>query len=229
MIEPGTSLFEYAKVPQDDPLINEVYGLRYKVYVEEWGFEKKEDHPGGIERDAFDEDSVHFIVRRKGEEQVIGTIRMITSSDKGFPIEKHCSLDVNLSDYNRSRIGEISRLAVSKEYRKRVTDKVYFDGKTVDENAISNMYSGNRKMSNDIVLGLYKCIYLESLARGNEFLLAVMAKGLYSLLRRVGILFEPIGPEQHYHGLRTPYLGRINSMLAELVERNPVLHSQFLR
>jgi N-acyl amino acid synthase of PEP-CTERM/exosortase system len=229
MAEIPDSLFEYRKVPQDDPLLNEVFKLRYKVYVEEWGFEKKEDHPGEIEKDEFDDHSVHFIVRRKGEEQIIGTIRMITNSDKGFPIDKHCRIEADLSAYDKYRFGEISRLAVSKDYRKRVTDAVYFDGKAVDAAAIDNMYTGSRKMSNDIVLGLYQCIYRESLERGNQFLLAVMAKGLYLLLKRVGILFEPIGPEQYYHGLRSPYLGTINAMLQELAERNAALYSQLMQ
>jgi hypothetical protein len=49
------------------------------------------------------------------------------------------------------------------------------------------------------------------------------------LLKRVGILFEPIGPAQYYHGLRVPYLGKIDTMLQELTTRNPALYSEFLR
>lgn len=229
MIETTDSLFEYVKVPEGDPLLNEVYKLRYKVYVEEWEFEKREDHPGEIEKDAFDEHSVHFVVKRKGENRIIGTIRMITNSAEGFPIEKHCRIDADLSAYDKNRLGEISRLAVSKDYRKRSTDTVYFDGRVVEETAIDNMFTGSRKMSNDIVLGLYKCIYQESLERGNECILAVMARGLYLLLKRVGILFEPIGPAQYYHGLRTPYLGKISTMLQELERRNPSLYREFMR
>jgi N-acyl amino acid synthase of PEP-CTERM/exosortase system len=229
MIESSSDFFEFYKLPKDDPLLNEIYRLRYKVYVEEWGFEKQEDHPGGIEKDEYDEHSVHFAVRRKGEDRPIGTIRMITNSDKGFPIEKHCKIDADLSVFDKNRFGEISRLAVSKDYRKRATDSVYFDGKMVEETAIDNMFSGSRKMGNDIVLGLYRCIYQESLERGNQCILAVMAKGLVLLLKRVGILFEPIGPAQYYHGLRMPYLGKIDTMLQELARRNPTLYQEFTR
>jgi N-acyl amino acid synthase of PEP-CTERM/exosortase system len=229
MIESSSLFFEYSKVPQGDPLLNEVYRLRYKVYVEECGFENEADHPGGIEKDDFDEHSTHFVVRRKGEDQIIGTIRMIHYSEKGFPIEKHCKIDTDLSAFDRRRFGEISRLAVSKDYRKRVTDTVYSDGKAVEDSDVDNMFSGHRKMSNDIVLGLYKCIYRESLERGNQYIVAVVAKGLYLLMKRVGILFEPIGPEQNYHGLRAPYLGRIDTMLLELARRNPTLYAQFMK
>jgi N-acyl amino acid synthase of PEP-CTERM/exosortase system len=229
MMESTSNLFEYVKVPQGDPLLAEVFKLRYKVYVEEWGFEKKEDHPGEIEMDEFDKHAVHFIVRKRGEAGIIGTIRMITNSEKGFPINKHCTIEADLSSFDKNRFGEISRLAVSKDFRRRATDTVYFDGRVLEESAIDNMFSGSRKMSNDIVLGLYKCIYKESLERGNQCLLAVMARGLYLLLRRVGILFEPIGPAQYYHGLRVPYLGRIDTMLEELTKRNPTLFQEFLK
>jgi len=229
MDDPSPGLFEFIKVPQGSSLLDEVYKLRYKVYVEEWGFEKKEDHPGGIEKDEFDAHSVHFVVKRRDQDGIIGTIRMICCSDKGFPIEKHCTIDADLSAFDRHRFGEISRLAVSKDYRRRATDSVYLDGKVVEDSAIDSMFSGNRKMSNDIVLGLYKCIYKESRERNNQCILAVMAKGLYLLLKRVGILFEPIGPATYYHGLRTPYIGKIDTMLQELAKRNPSLYAEFLR
>jgi N-acyl amino acid synthase of PEP-CTERM/exosortase system len=91
------------------------------------------------------------------------------------------------------------------------------------------MYGGQRRLENDIVLGLYRCICMESLERGNEYLLAVMARGLVTLLRRVGIVFDAIGPEQNYHGLRAPYLGRVETMLEELSRRNPGLYARFMR
>jgi N-acyl amino acid synthase of PEP-CTERM/exosortase system len=220
--------FEFSKLPKGDPLLNEVYKLRYKVYCDEWGFEKPEDHPSGIEKDEFDDHSVHFIARRKSDNLIIGTIRLIKYSAKGFLIEQHCQIDADLSAFDKTRFGELSRLAVSKEYRKRTTDAAY-EGKIVDDAAIDNMYGGSRRMENDIVLGLYKCIYRECLEGGQDYLLAVMAKGLYLLLRRVGIIFEPIGPTQNYHGLRTPYLGNVNAMVEQLMKKNPLLYNVFLR
>ena len=47
-------MFDFVKVSHNDPLLLEVFKLRYKVYCEEWGFERPEDHPDGIERDEFD-------------------------------------------------------------------------------------------------------------------------------------------------------------------------------
>jgi N-acyl amino acid synthase of PEP-CTERM/exosortase system len=229
MAESPIGLFEYIKVPKGDPLLNEIYRLRYKVYCEEWGFEKPEEHPGGIEKDEFDEHSVHFVVRKRGEEQIIGTIRMINNSERGFLIEKHCKMDLDLSTSDKNSYGELSRLAVSKDFRKRITDNIIFDGKIADDSSIDTMYSGRRKMENDIVLGLYKCIYKECHESGRKYLLALMAKGLFLLLKRVGILFEPVGQAQNYHGLRTPYRGRVDTMLQALAQTNPSLYEEFMR
>jgi N-acyl amino acid synthase of PEP-CTERM/exosortase system len=228
MIEVPAIPFEFSKLPEGDPLLNEVYKLRYKVYCDEWGFENPEDHPGGIEKDEFDANSVHFVAKRKSDGLIIGTIRLIRNSEKGFLLERHCQIDADLSSFNKDLFGELSRLAVSKEYRRRTTDAAY-EGKIVADEAIDNMYGGNRKMENDIVLGLYKCIYRECRESGQAYLLAVMAKGLFLLLKRVGIIFEPIGPARNYHGLRTPYLGRVDAMIEQLKKVNPPLYSQFLR
>ena len=203
MIEASSNPFVYLKIPQGDPVLSEIYRLRYKVYCEEWEFEKKEDHPEEIEKDEYDEHSTHFVVRRKEEDRIIGTIRMINNSERGFPIEKHCRIEANLSSIDKNRLGEISRLAISKEYRRRATDKVYYDGSVLEDRTIDAMFKGSRKISNDIVLGLYKCVYKEGMESDHRYLLAVMAKGLFVLLKRVGIVFEQIGPDQYYHGTRS--------------------------
>jgi len=56
---------------------------------------------------------------------------------------------------------------------------------------------------------------------------AVMAKGLYLLLKKMGILFVPIGPEINYHGLRSPYLGSIEDIEKEASKTNPELLKEF--
>ena len=35
-------------------LKKEIFKLRYDVYVSEFGFERKEDHPSGLEEDVYD-------------------------------------------------------------------------------------------------------------------------------------------------------------------------------
>ncbi len=215
--------FHFRKVV-DKAELEEVFRLRYKVYCDEWGFEKAEDHPGGLEFDIFDSSSMHFISLNETG-QIIGTIRIILNSEKGFPIENHCTIDADLSHLNRQKLGEISRLAVSKEFRKRFEDRFIYEG--TQEYIQPQSVAHERRTRHEIVIGLYKCIYIESKRLGLTHWYAVMAKGLYILLKRMGIIFKPVGPEKFYHGLRTPYLGNIADIEAEVSRLHPELFKEF--
>src|ERR1039457_213621 len=201
----GVRMFDFKKIFHDDPLLNEVYRLRYKVYCEEWGFERQEDHPGGIERDEFDEHSVHFVAIRKVDRKLIGTTRLILHSQFGFPIEKHCHINEDVLTYDKVHWGEISRLAVSKEFRKRAGDDSIYKLEYPILHDVNSPFQERRKNENQIVLGLYRCMYRESLESGLTHLYAVMAKGLFILTKRVGLNFIEVGTEIEYHGIRTPY------------------------
>jgi N-acyl amino acid synthase of PEP-CTERM/exosortase system len=207
--------FVFKSISRDDPLITEVYRLRYKVYCEEWGFEKPEDHhPGGLEYDEYDSHSVHVVALLKESLEIIGTIRIILDSELGFPIEKHCSFDADLSYIDRTRVAEISRLAVSKEYRKRAVDKLIYDDDRYEKGniEINHIMKERRKHDYFIIMGLYTCMYKESMALGLSHWFGLMANGLRILLRRMNIHFVPVGPVVDYHGLRVPYIGAIDEI-----------------
>ncbi|NTU42682.1 MAG: PEP-CTERM/exosortase system-associated acyltransferase [Nitrospirales bacterium] len=213
--------FEFRKATKQD--LEEVFRLRYKVYCEEWGFERPMDYPDGLESDAFDEHSAHFLALAEGN-QIVGTMRLIFNSDKGFPIEKHCTIE-RYPDVDRDRIGEISRLAVSKDYRRRVEDRYIYEGAdAVVEDGVPVV---NRRRRQEIICGLYKRLYVESKLRGITHWYAVMAPGLFILLRRLGITFQAIGPEANYHGMRTPYIGCIEEIEREVLRKNKELFKEF--
>ncbi len=228
----------------DDSGLKEIYRLRYKVYVEECGFERPENHPAGIEIDKFDKNSVHFATKNENE-NIIGTVRLILNSPIGFPIEKRCKLNINKDDLPRNHLAEISRLAISKQYRRRGEDKFIYgpeeerreiidtgDTKQYQRRAEDKYRSGElyeRRREPDLVLSLYKAIYHESKRRNITHWYAVMTKGLYILLKRFGIDFEPIGQPVDYHGIRTPYLGDIKKIEHEVSIKNPKLYEEFTR
>jgi len=223
--------FEFVKVREGDPLYAEIFKLRYKVYCDEWGFEKAEDHPGGIEVDQYDTSSIHFAALRLPGRELIGTIRMIMYSNKGFPIEQHFEFDeesqVALRHVDRRRCAEISRLAISKDYRRRAIDRVIFDGHDLPEQDLHQIRQERRRLENDIVLGLYREICREGVSQGVTHLYAVMARGLCALLKKVGIVFRRIGPEKDYHGMRGPYIGDMATMTRDLEQINPDLYRRF--
>ena len=112
-------------LPADnDQLREEVFRLRYQVYVIETGFARAEAHPNGLERDAFDERSDHYLLRHRATGVYAATARMILPNSSApvapFPIETHCQFHEGLDERNpveRRRLGEVSRFAVSRAFK----------------------------------------------------------------------------------------------------------------
>jgi N-acyl-L-homoserine lactone synthetase len=238
----------------DEKELREIYRLRYKVYCEEWGFERPEDHPDGLEKDVYDKSAVHFAAK-DSTQKIVGTIRLILNSSEGFPIEKYCQLDINKDELPRESLAEISRLAISKEYRRRAEDR-YIYGPDEERRIIGTfehphkLYHAYRRIEDkykygsfhpinkpfhdrrkkyEPVTSLYKAIYHESKKRGLTHWYAVMTKGLFLLLKRFGFNFQPIGEPVDYHGIRTPYLGEIKKIEQEVLNTNPELYEEFTK
>jgi hypothetical protein len=47
------------------------------------------------------------------------------------------------------------------------------------------------------------------------------------LLNKFGFKFQAIGDPVDYHGIRTPYLGKIEEIEQEMSSRNPQLYEEF--
>ncbi len=211
-------------------ILSHIFALRYQVYVNEWGFESADDHPKGLEHDAFDDHSVHIYAHSDEANEVIGSIRMILDSPLGFPIERHFDIKELPAGIDRHAVGEISRLAVSKEYRRRAIDLKIFGAESFASNQLPRYRAKDlnirRHCEHELVRGLYIALYRDSKARGLTNWYAVMARGLYVILKRWGIAFKQIGPARDHHGIRAPYLVSIESIERSLEKFDPVLYCE---
>lgn len=204
-----------------------IYGLRYKVYCQERGFENPADFPDGIETDEYDEHAVHFATIRNN--RIIGTARIILNTGNGFPLEKHARIDGDiLNDINRNNIGEISRFAFSKEYRKRFPHNPLPDYQSFAASRESIRTTEAREFESETMIKLYRSIFKECRRKNLTHLVAIMADSLGRLLNRNGITFIPIGPPVNYHGKRTPCICNIESTMLNLKTTHPAIYSQFL-
>ncbi|MBW1963009.1 MAG: PEP-CTERM/exosortase system-associated acyltransferase [Deltaproteobacteria bacterium] len=212
---------------ESEALLNAIFRLRYEIYVNEFGFEKPEDHPGGLERDPYDPYALHFAATDT-EGQVIGTIRMILNSEKGFPIEHAARLNFNgFKPPPRDRTAEISRLAVSKKYRRRQEDGIFGvesylkrseGGILQDNGSPPKMIRRERPV---IVLGLFQAMYHECKRRGITHMYMITEEKLYFALRNFGICFKKIGDPVQYHGIRIPYMGKVAEIENNLKQQYP--------
>lgn len=221
------SSYKFCYRPAVTPVdLHRIYQLRYQVYVNEWHFERSADHPGGIEKDVYDQHSLHFMAF--SDDELIGTVRIIKNSPIGFPHERHCTVTTDLSGLDRQRLGEISRLAVSKEFRRRRhCDEPLFGGDATEDFFLSDKDARRRR--HEIIIGLFKTMYRESKVIGLSHWIVVTAPALQILLRRLGIWCEQIGPEVDYHGKRTPYIVSIADTERHLAETNCELLQEFIK
>lgn len=208
--------------------LNAICQLRYQVYVNEWGFERPEDHPCGLERDEYDQHSLHLYACASHSDDVLGAARIILGSERTLPIEQHFDINPFPSGVSREQTAEISRLAVSKKFRCRAIEHAIFGTEQAPANhkhpLMENVSDFHRKFEHQLVRGLYISLYRESKFRELTHWFAVMAKGLYVILKRWGISFEQIGPARDYHGLRAPYMVSIKSIECSLEKNDPTLY-----
>ena len=212
-----------------------IYRLRYHIYVEEYGFEQPQDHPHGLEMDAYDEHAICLATLNEADE-VIGTVRLILHSLQGFPIE-HVVPTLHVPGDNPAPqcIGEISRLAVSAAYRRRIEDGLYGVEAYLRPPAETGLTGYGvrqvpfeRRKQPVIVLGLYRLLYQVSKQLGLTHWYMIAEKKLWSILRKYCILFHQIGQPVEYHGTRIPYLGIIAEMEAHMQRTNPAFLQSFL-
>jgi N-acyl amino acid synthase of PEP-CTERM/exosortase system len=206
-------------VRADTPeLIDEAYRLRYQVYCLEHPFENAAEHSDGRERDADDDRSVHTLLLHRQSGLFAGTVRAILPrcvSRRPFPVHRIlASQGIEPSNaLPMDSTTEISRFAVSKEFRRRRGEERYPD---VHVPAEAPAQPNERQMIPYITFGLIRGVVEICQDCGISHISAVMEPALIRILERFGVHFEHIGNPVEYHGRRQACVAR----LIDLVERN---------
>lgn len=218
-----------------DELRRQVYLLRYQVYVLETGFESEKDctcvgveGKGRIcwEEDEFDSRSDHYLVRHRRTGVYAATARLILPAPGDYmapyPIEIHCPLDQPVqSPVARAHLGEISRFAVSKVFKRRIGESGTLAG--VAENVDMYFEDDERRVLPHISLGLFAAVMNMAHDHGITHCYAVMEPALLRLLGRFGVIFNRIGPDVDYHGNRVPCLGTMDEALPNIRQVCPAV------
>lgn len=211
--------FEIASAT-DPTDVGDVLALRYQVYCVEHPFEDSARYRDGMEQDEFDPRSVHSLLRHRASGQVAATVRLILNDRRSdsqlLPIEKYCAVDHRLwadtvAGYSRHQIAEISRFAVSKQFRRRLGEAATTHG--VVEPFKAEKVAEERRTLPQITLGLFQAILRMSQDHQIKAWVAVMEPTLLRLLRRFGIFFTPIGEPVDFHGLRIPCAGAVDEVV----------------
>jgi N-acyl amino acid synthase of PEP-CTERM/exosortase system len=233
--DPGddvATLFDrlFSVMPTEAPdLLDAAAALRYQVYCVENAFEDPAIHPGERERDEHDEHSRHAVLIHRPTANVVGCVRLILphhqNETRELPLSRQLGPDERrrLSSHDRATIAEISRYAVSKQFRRRAGEQLYPDVEAMNITA-----ADARRLFPHVSLGLLRAV--GRLAADNHVttLCAVMSPALLRLLERFGLQFEPLGPVIDYHGLRQPCLASVDALHQSLAREHAEI-SRFVR
>jgi N-acyl amino acid synthase of PEP-CTERM/exosortase system len=234
LIPPQFNFFIVERGPNgsEQNFLDSIFALRYEVYCKERCFLASEDYPEQQEEDIYDPYSIHMGGMHNSGQMVV-TARLILPSEKGFPLMEHCQLFpeyqhvIDPDHLAKHPAAEISRLAMSKSFRRRKGDGDY--GASTDPDPPTGPAGALlRRQQPAVVIGIFKVIYHTSKRRGITHWFAAMEKSLLRLLHRFSIDFVPIGPELDYYGPVTPYVADIAEMEKAVFTNFPALYDEMM-
>jgi N-acyl amino acid synthase of PEP-CTERM/exosortase system len=198
--EPAESLLdrfnrEYFCIPADQPeLLRRAFQARYQVYCVENAFEIPQEHPDGLESDAFDDRSSHSILVSRNSGETIGTVRLIlplAGQPQSFALGSIVELSGGASPTPIHATGEVSRFSISKRFRAGACG------------APAGLQARPVRPAEPLLsLGLIQGLVRMSIRHGITHWCAVMEPKLLRMLSAMGIHFTPVGSLIEYHGFR---------------------------
>jgi len=222
---------ELAHTPE---MKQKVYNIRYHVYCKEFEYEPIECCPDEMEKDEFDDVSLHCLITHKATAIPAACVRLVPTGLQGqnlqLPFEKYCaeSLDVELIKQlglERHKECEISRLAVDGVFRKR-------SGEALTRFGDVNLKFSKEEERTFLLIAVAAFLAATALTElsGRTNVFAMMEPFLPRLLKRSGIIFQRVGKDIDYHGIRAPYFittqSALDNMRPELLELYQWIHQQ---
>ena len=204
-----------------DPALKRAWKLRYQVYCMECSFLCPDDYPDGAESDEHDDVAQHFYAYDLVGE-LVGYVRLVRPNDEQrFPFQNHC---VTFTDGAKlpvpGRAAEVSRLMLRSDYR-RLPGRGLAD--EVSGQPQARLVGARRDEATQVLLSLYRQVYLYSRANGIDYWYAAMERPLARSLLRMNIAFKEIGPLTDYYGPVVPYLSNRQELESQMAARYPGL------
>lgn len=197
-----------ARTPE---LRDAAYRLRYEVYCEDLGWEERSKFPDGREIDHFDPYSLHCLMLHRRSGSYAGTVRLVCARPDSptpcLPLLEHYDDQLYYPGMRPptppdGSYGEISRLALHKNFRRRAGEEHTADGQGAE---LFTWDQTERRRFPHMALGLYLAAAAAGLATGMTRVYAMMEPRLARHLHFGGIFFEQIGAPIDFRGLRAPF------------------------
>ena len=201
------------------------YQLRYQVYCLEEGFEDRSQFRDEEERDHWDEQSVHFLVRARQSREWVAAMRMVISEHGALPIEKLCEIDPIVTPSAAGEpIAEISRICIIDGYRRTKSrlDKVIdntAEGRDcrpkLAATGIQAGQPGTRIHKSLILKGLLRAAAIYSRDNDIPYWYFLTTPALARIISRLNVQLIKIGSACHHRGVRYPFLANIQDAIRQ--------------
>jgi N-acyl-L-homoserine lactone synthetase len=187
--------FTFLEVKSND-MLEKVFEFRYKILLEIYPeYLQKSGFLNNKEYDEYDPYCVHFAAL-DGDGNICATVRLIHNSPLGYPTENSMIFDNSM--FERSKLGEMSRIFVDAKYR-------------------------NIKTTKGIIHEVKKFMYTRMIRLGIDYTYGSLEESFLRLLRIYKMNYHTIGEKQkhEYFGLRYPsilYTQELGSDNPEIVQ-----------
>ena len=212
------SLYFQLIIANTQELKEEAYKIRYKVYCEELDYESTTKFPNGLEIDVYDDYSIHCLLKHRSRGIYAGCVRLVLPQQQNqigtFPLEKVFGEHFSLTQTCRTNFCEISRLAVTSDFRKRQGEANIPEGIVFFPANESGTAQKNRRFP-VIALSLYWTSISLALIHKLD-ILAIMEPRLARHLKRFGITSSLISDLVDYRGKRGLFLIQPTKLLDHL-------------
>lgn len=201
----------------------DVYNLRYRVLAEENSYLDPATYPDRMEMDEYDRRSDHYLLVHRPSRAIAGTVRLIRpdAEAQGDELQfvHHCQVPDVYARVPVMQAGEVSRFAVSRTFRRRMTDGMLPD--IYDPSMGHVPVDEVRRLVPYITLGLIQGVVEAAVENRLTHWVTVMEPTLVRLLQRFGIYFDKVGPLIALYGWRQPCARRLTDLLRDVEAERP--------
>lgn len=190
-----------------------IYRLRHEIYCEELGYEEPSDAHERLEYDEYDERSLHCLIEHRRTEKTAGCMRLVLPSigddclETRLPLQSYAGQSLSHSAlhpalFAKDEICEVSRLAISRPFRKRsVKDEVEAGAKFT----LLEFTQDEKQTFPVIIVGLFLATYALVGMTNRRHVFAMMEPKLPRLLAMSGFYFTNVGDTIDFHGNRSAF------------------------
>lgn len=206
------------------------FRLRYEVFCLENNIDCGQDstEKQDLERDAYDDNAIHYILYRKSDDLAVGTIRIVLPrKDKplySFPMQFMCNHPLLHMEDKVSRFCEISRMCMSKNFRKRPGDgatlPAYFD-QDFNVRTEKNTVVYARRVIPFAPLGMLCAAFEGALDNGLTDCICTLDLEQLHALQKIGLSYRSLGPRLEMGGVQQPVIFNIKHAFDNMILQNP--------